>query len=62
MGLQLTVKDAFEWTTAELRGKQPATTVGGHSLAVLKTRRQHRRRRSHYWAQAGRTPSAWWPR
>ena len=54
-GLQLTVKDAFEWTTAELpRGKQPATTVGGHSLAVLKTNRQHPAawRFVHYWAQA----------
>jgi ABC-type glycerol-3-phosphate transport system substrate-binding protein len=41
-GLQFTVKDAFEWTTAELpRGKRPATTVGGHSLAVLKTDRHH---------------------
>ena len=36
--LELRVKGAFPWTTAEMsRGKQQATTVGGHSLAVLKT-------------------------
>jgi ABC-type glycerol-3-phosphate transport system substrate-binding protein len=54
-GLQLTVKDAFEWTTAELpRGKRQATTVGGHSLAVLKTNRHHEAawRFVHYWVQA----------
>ena len=40
--LQLRVKDAFQWTTAELpKGKQQATTVGGHSLAVLKTNKHH---------------------
>ena len=34
--------DAFEWRTAALpRGKQQATTVGGHSLAVLKTNKYH---------------------
>ena len=42
--LQIRVKDAFEWTTAELpRGRQQATTVGGHSLAVLKTNKHHDR-------------------
>jgi ABC-type glycerol-3-phosphate transport system substrate-binding protein len=53
--LQLTVQDAFQWTTAELpRGKQPATTVGGHSLAVLKTNRHHDQAWQfvHYWVQA----------
>jgi ABC-type glycerol-3-phosphate transport system substrate-binding protein len=36
--LELRIKGAFPWTTAELpKGKQQATTVGGHSLAVLKT-------------------------
>lgn len=53
-GLQLTVKDAFEWTTAELpRGKQQATTVGGHSLAVLKTNKYHERAWQfvHWWVQ-----------
>jgi ABC-type glycerol-3-phosphate transport system substrate-binding protein len=36
--LELRVKGAFQWTTAELpKGKRQATTVGGHSLAVLKT-------------------------
>jgi ABC-type glycerol-3-phosphate transport system substrate-binding protein len=40
--LNIRVKDAFEWTTAHLpRGRQQATTVGGHSLAVLKTNRSH---------------------
>ncbi len=39
LGMQ--VKDAFEWSTAELpKGKQKATSVGGHSLAVLKTSHQ----------------------
>jgi ABC-type glycerol-3-phosphate transport system substrate-binding protein len=42
--LQIRVKDAFEWTTAELpKGKQAATTLGGHSLAVLRTNRHHDR-------------------
>lgn len=41
-GHQIQIKDAFEWSTAELpRGKQQATTVGGHSLAVLKTNKHH---------------------
>lgn len=36
--LELRIKGAFPWTTAEMsRGKQQATTVGGHSLAVLKS-------------------------
>ena len=36
--LELRIRGAFPWTTAEMsRGKQQATTVGGHSLAVLKT-------------------------
>ena len=36
--LELRIKGAFPWTTAEMsKGKQQATTVGGHSLAVLKT-------------------------
>ncbi|MBI3973904.1 MAG: extracellular solute-binding protein [Chloroflexi bacterium] len=40
--IQIRVRDAFEWTTAELpKGKQQATTVGGHSLAVLKTNKHH---------------------
>jgi ABC-type glycerol-3-phosphate transport system substrate-binding protein len=40
--LQIRVKDAFEWTIAELpKGKQAATTVGGHSLAALKTNKHH---------------------
>jgi ABC-type glycerol-3-phosphate transport system substrate-binding protein len=40
--LQIRVKDAFQWTTAELpRRARPATTIGGHSLAVLKTERHH---------------------
>jgi len=40
--LQIRVRDAFEWGTGHLpRGKQQATTVGGHSLAVLKTNRHH---------------------
>ena len=35
---ELVIKGAFPWTTAELpKGKQQATTIGGHSLAVLKT-------------------------
>lgn len=42
--LQIRIKDAFLWTTAELpRGKRPATTVGGHSLAILKTNKHHER-------------------
>ncbi len=42
--LQLRIKDAFEWTAAELpKGKQQATTLGGHSLAVLKTNKHHER-------------------
>ncbi|MGH2354209.1 MAG: ABC transporter substrate-binding protein, partial [Chloroflexota bacterium] len=40
--LQAQVGDAFQWATAELpRGKERATSVGGHSLAVLKTNRHH---------------------
>jgi ABC-type glycerol-3-phosphate transport system substrate-binding protein len=53
-GLQLTVRDAFEWTTAELpKGKQQATTVGGHSLAVLRTNRHHEQAWQfvRYWVQ-----------
>ena len=38
------VKDAFVWDMAELpRGKKQATTVGGHSLSVLKTNKHHDR-------------------
>jgi len=38
--LQLRIKDAFPWTTAELpRRRAQATTVGGHSLAVLRSGR-----------------------
>lgn|GEM_PF-1318961 len=42
--LQIRIKDAFVWTTAELpKGKRQATTVGGHSLSVLKTNKHHER-------------------
>ncbi len=38
--LKITVKNAFEWTTAVLpKQKQQATTVGGHCLAVLNTKK-----------------------
>ena len=34
--LAIQVGDDLDWTTAELpRGKQRATSVGGHSLAVM---------------------------
>lgn len=40
--LQKRVADAFEWNTAHLpKGKQQATTVGGHALSVLKTNKHH---------------------
>ncbi|HEV2121651.1 MAG TPA: extracellular solute-binding protein, partial [Chloroflexota bacterium] len=40
--LKKRVGDAFQWATAHLpKGKQHATTVGGHCLAVLKTGRHH---------------------
>lgn len=40
--LQKNVGESFEWNTAHLpKGKRAATTVGGHSLSVLKTNRHH---------------------
>jgi multiple sugar transport system substrate-binding protein len=40
--LQRNVGDAFEWNTAVLpKGRQQATTVGGHSLALLRTNKHH---------------------
>jgi ABC-type glycerol-3-phosphate transport system substrate-binding protein len=52
--LQKNIGSAFEWGTAELpKGKQQATTVGGHSLNVLKTNKHHDQawRFVHWWTQ-----------
>jgi ABC-type glycerol-3-phosphate transport system substrate-binding protein len=52
--LQKNVGTAFEWGTAVLpKGKQQATTVGGHSLVVLKTNKYQDQawRFVHWWTQ-----------
>jgi ABC-type glycerol-3-phosphate transport system substrate-binding protein len=52
--LPLRIKDAFEWGTAAFpKAKQPATTIGGHSLGVLKTGKYEAQawRFVHFWIQ-----------
>jgi ABC-type glycerol-3-phosphate transport system substrate-binding protein len=52
--LNIRVKDAFEWGTAAFpKVRQQATTVGGHSLGVLKTGKYEAQawRFVHFWIQ-----------